>query len=343
MGLFEKGINAFADMGNALNKGINKAVGKDIFGEIKKVEKPKEFPPYESYSKYPVPAPAQWQQYTGSAKQFSLQGNVIRVSKNLDICIQYVSDFKSAAQYYTDRFIFMYRQCVTDFDAFLYYFQSMYLEGMNAMLDRAYSLFLLFGIFNVNKADFQKYHLGTYNLAVRDYSKLLEIVENKKQNANQLGNMVGNSVKMRGGGFGMTNALKGMAQAEAFNMGMNLLGKYVENQAQMSSQEKETVFANLKTDVFFQEVYTDYFNTFYSLIDCLAKAKAIENISTRPDEQFNTVIANLQNPMFPQEQVASLLANLVSIYPFAKVCYDVMKQRFGETSEVAQISQYFAV
>lgn len=36
MGLFEKGFNKFADMGNALNKGVNKIVGKEIAGEIKR-------------------------------------------------------------------------------------------------------------------------------------------------------------------------------------------------------------------------------------------------------------------------------------------------------------------
>ena len=47
--LFEKGFNKFADMGNALNKEANKLVGKEVFGEIKKIEEPKVFPPFESY------------------------------------------------------------------------------------------------------------------------------------------------------------------------------------------------------------------------------------------------------------------------------------------------------
>ena len=41
--LFEKGFNKFADMGNALNKEANKLVGKEVFGEIKKIEEPKVF------------------------------------------------------------------------------------------------------------------------------------------------------------------------------------------------------------------------------------------------------------------------------------------------------------
>lgn len=44
MGLFEKGFNKFAEVGTTLNKGVNKALGKEVFGEIRKIEAPKEFP-----------------------------------------------------------------------------------------------------------------------------------------------------------------------------------------------------------------------------------------------------------------------------------------------------------
>lgn len=93
-GLFEKGFNKFADMGNSLNKGINNAIGKDVFGETKKFEAPKEFPPYESFPSYSVPEPEQWKPLTGSEKSFTLDGNIINVPKNLDTCMQYANLFK---------------------------------------------------------------------------------------------------------------------------------------------------------------------------------------------------------------------------------------------------------
>ena len=57
--LFEKGFNKFADIGNALNKGANKIVGKEVFGEIRKFEEPREFKPYDSFPAYSVPEPEQ--------------------------------------------------------------------------------------------------------------------------------------------------------------------------------------------------------------------------------------------------------------------------------------------
>lgn len=342
-GLFEKGFNKFADMGNTLNKGINNAVGKEIFGEIKKFEAPKEFPSYDSFSAYSVPEPEQWKSLTGSAKEFTLDGNVISVSANLDTCMQYTDLFKQAAKYYADRFEFRYHQCVTDYDTLLNYFDNMYFEGLNAMVDRAYSLLLPFGVFNVNKQQFTTYQFDTYNRAIQSYMTMLSVKEIKNQAANNIGNTVGNSIHMQGGGFGFKGAMKGVAQAEAFNIGMGFVGKYVANQMKMSEEEKAEAFSNFKADIFFKEVYSDYVNTFFTMIQTLSENGVLDGIFTKTGDDFNTMINNLKNPMFPKDKVASALASLISSYPFSTACYEVVKQRYGETDEVKQIIEYFTL
>lgn len=342
-GLFEKGFNKFADMGNAINKSANKLVGKEVFGEIKKFEEPREFQPYNSFPEYSVPEPEQWKPLTGTAKEFTLDGNIISVSANLDTCMQYVDLFKSTAKYYTDRFEFKYHQCVTDYDTLLHYFEYMYSEGLNAMIDRAYSLLLPFGVFNVNIQTFRSYQVDTYNKALDSCATMLSIKEIRNQAATNLGNTVGNSIQLSGGGFGFKGAMKGVAQAEAFNMGMGFLGKYVANQKKMSEEEKAEVFSKFRADIFFQEVYSDYINTFFTTIHFLSENGVLSGISTRTGEEFNTMIRNLKNPMFPQEKVSSALTNLISSYPFTAACYDVARQRYGDTDEIKEIIEYFTV
>lgn len=95
--------------------------------------------------------------------------------------------------------------------------------------------------------------------------------------------------------------------------------------------------------MFFEEVYSDYFNTFFSVIQILADNNVFGNISTIANDELNTMISNLQNPMFPQEKVAVILAKLISSFPFEKRCYDILKQKFGETEEVKQIVEYFTL
>lgn len=265
--LFEKGFNKFADMGNALNKEANKLVGKEVFGEIKKIEEPKVFPPFESYPPCTVEEPEQWTALTGNSKQFELDGNIINVSQELDTCFQYKDLFKQSAQYYANRFEFRYHQCVKDYDTLLHYFEDMYMEGLAPMLERAYSLFLVFGVFNVDKQTFYNYQLDTYNRAVTSYSTMLGITLEKKQSADSFGNKLGNSVRLQGGGFGLKGAAKGIAKAETFNFGMSALGKFVSHQLQMSDEEKAQIFSKFKEDVFFKEVILSRLvDTFFSRI-----------------------------------------------------------------------------
>lgn len=333
----------FAEPGTKINRGLNKIIGKEVFQDIKKMEDPKEYPPLSSFPSYDIPEPAQWTPLTGTEKTFPFEGNIISVSKNLDTCMQYVDLFKESAKYYSERFAFRYNQCVTDYDSLLGYFQEMYLEGLRPMIERASSLLLPFDVFSVSIDNFFDYHFDTYNRAVKSYTTMLGIQEAKNQQAADIGNQIGGSVRMQGGGFGFKGALKGMAQAEAFNIGMAGIGKYFSNQMRMSDEEKANVFSKFNKDIFFQEVYSDYLNTFFSLIQILAENEVLGDVSTRTGEEYNTMINNLKNPMFPQEKAAPLIAQLITKYPFTRGCYEVIKEKYGETEETKAITEYFII
>lgn len=341
--LFEKGFNKFADMGNALNQSANKLVGKEVFGEIRKFEDARQFQPYGSFPEYTIPEPEQWQPLTGTAKEFPLDGNIISVSANLDTCMQYAKLFKSTAKYYAERFKFKYHQCVTDYDTMLHYFDEMYFEGLSAMVDRAYSLLLPFGVFHVNIDVFRSYQVETHNKALNSYMTMFQIKEKRNQSADNLGNQVGNSIQLQGGGFGFKGAMKGVAKAEAFNLGMGFIGKYVANQTKMSDEEKAEIFSKFQKDIFFAEVYSDYISTFFTTIQILSDNGVLDGIFTRTNEEFDTIITNLHNPMFPQDKFSSILSGLISSYPFTSSCYELAKQKYGETNEIKKIIEYFTI
>ena len=270
-----------------------------------------------------------------------MDGNIINVSQELDTCFQYKDLFKQSAQYYANRFEFRYHQCVKDYDTLLHYFEDMYMEGLAPMLERAYSLFLVFGVFNVDKQTFYNYQLDTYNRAVTSYSTMLGITLEKKQSADSFGNKLGNSVRLQGGGFGLKGAAKGIAKAETFNFGMSALGKFVSHQLQMSDEEKAQIFSKFKEDVFFKEVYNDYLCTFFSMIQFLADNGILKQIYTKTGNEYNTMINNLKNPMFPKDKVGQLLADMISKYPFAQAEYELLINVYGENDETREIINYF--
>ena len=260
---------AFAEPGTKINKKLNKVIGKEVFQDIKKMEDPKEYPPLSDYPEYDVPEPPQWTLLTGEQKVFPLEGETITISKNLDICMKYLDLFKSSAQYYMERFMFQYNNCVKDYDTLLNYFQEMYLTGLHPMMERASSLLLPFDVFNVSVEDFFEYQINTYNRAVQSWNTMLEIEEKRNQQAAQLGDQIGGSIRMQGGGFGFRGAMKGVAKAEIFNIGMAGIGKYFANQTRMSDEEKANIYAKFKKDIFFNVMQVIISNAWMRRMICV--------------------------------------------------------------------------
>ena len=341
MGLFDKAFNKFAESGNKLNKGINKVIGKDVFGEIRPIEAPREFAEYSSFPQYDKEEPGNWSSKQGEGKTFNLSGATITVSKELDTCIQYRKDFAEAASYYTERFKYKYSVCVNDFDTLTHYFKEMYLEGLQPMLYRAYSLLLPFGIFDVDNNSFNELHVSMFNRAVKSYETMCGIEESINQQAQNTGDVVGGSIRMQGGGFGFRGAMKGVAKAEAFNLGMGLLGKCVSNQMKMTPEQKAAAFGAFKADIFFEEVYSDYYNTFLTLINVLTQKGLINGVKVVSDGSAKTMIDNLKNPMFPKERIPQSLATMISTYPFEKACFSLAEELFGNSSECVALREYF--
>ena len=81
-------------------------------------------------------------------------------------------------------------------------------------------------------------------------------------------------------------------------------------------------------------------NTFLTLVQTLSNNKVIEPINITKTNEFNTMIQNLQNPMFPQDKIADSLIKVITTYPFEIEGYRLMVSKFGQTEEVNQISNY---
>lgn len=341
MGLFDKAFNAFADSATSLNRSINKTIGKDVFQDVKRIEEPRAFAPLSDFGEYQIAEPEQWLQLTGENKQFSIEGNIVSVSAELDACMKYRDFFKSGAEYYTERFKFKYQNCVKDFDSLVHYFSEIYIDGLMPMVRRAHELLLPFGVFTVDVETFTKRHIETYKKAITSYQTMTGIEAMKNQAAENLGQQVGGSIRMSGGGFGLKGAMKGVATATAFNAGMGLVGKFVANQSKMSQEEKSRAFAAFKHDVFFKEVYSDYYATIFTLIQFLIENGVINDVEVIPTAQSNSIFKNLQSPMFPETQIPKVMAKLISENPFVPAYFELLEKKLGPTEEVETIVSYF--
>lgn len=86
---FKKAFNSQVKVANKLNQGLNKIIGKDVFGEVKELEDPREFDPYESFPAYTELEPVDWPLLEGERQEFNFAGNTISFPKELDTCMRY--------------------------------------------------------------------------------------------------------------------------------------------------------------------------------------------------------------------------------------------------------------
>ena len=117
---FKKAFNSQVKVANKLNQGLNKIIGKDVFGEVKELEDPRKFAPYESFPEYTELEPVDWPLLEGERQEFNFAGNTISFPKELDTCMRYRKYFKEAAEFYAARFAFKYQHCVEDFDTLFF-------------------------------------------------------------------------------------------------------------------------------------------------------------------------------------------------------------------------------
>ena len=70
-------------------------------------------------------------------------------------------------------------------------------------------------------------------------------------------------------------------------------------------------------------------------------AKRCRDNRIRISSEISSILEDLQNPMFPKDQISTALAQIISINPFIDRAYTIMKQQLGETEEVTELEAYF--
>lgn len=338
---FKDGFNKFAEQDNKFRKGLNNAIGKDVFREVQKIEDPIDYPPLSSFPVDKSNDPVLNEPIVGEEKLFCISGADIRFSAELDACFQYRKVFKEFAEFYTQRFKDRYQLLAKDYDSFVHYFPDIYAEGHIPIIAAACSILLTFGIFNINDKSFYDLHISKFASAANSYVTVAGVEQERNLRAQASGEALGNAVQLRGGGFGLKGAMKGVAKAEAFNMGMGLFGKLAENTMRMTREEKAQVFSKFNTELFFKEVFSDYYHVYLTMVRVLEENHILENVKIEKDEEYQSIINNLNNPMFPKDKMATALSQLIVNYPFEKDGYELLNNKYGDEDDAQELIRYF--
>ena len=348
MGLFDKARNKITETSNNLNKKLSEKV------EEKGNNPRQKFAEYSSFPQYEKEEPAGWTPKQGTEKVFTFSGTTITVPKELDTCIQYRREFAEAADYYTERFKYKYALCVNDYDSFTYYFGDMYEEGLQPMLYRASSLLLPFGVFDIDNKSFNELHGSLFKKAVLSYQKMYGVEEAGKQKAKALADGITR--------YGMKQALQREIEDDNLSyhdfvqrriaedtglrfksgeVSSRIIGNLIGNKLFNNPEQKAAAYEAFNEETLFEEVHSDYYNSFYTFISVLTKKGIINGVKAVNDGSAQTMIDNLKNPMFPKDRIPQALATIISTFPFEEEYYTLAEELCGSSSEVSAIKEYF--
>ncbi len=325
----------------SLKKVADAAIGTEGTKDFGKGKK--EFQDYESMPEYDVSEPAQWTGMQGEERIFTIEGYSIKVNANLDTCMNYYPLFVECANYYMERFRFKYSKCMVDYDTFVHYFEKMYTEGFDAMTQRAYGLLLPLGIFDMEYSAFQKIHLESYHTALDFYDNITAAQKKKTQNSFQAAGMVADQRRVdMVSSTSMSGLQSARMKADLRNFGTTLLTTAVAaSLSKLSPAQKAEIWENMDSAALFRNVYTDYLNTFFTLLQILCERGLCGNVSIGIKKETTVIYNNLKNPMFPEAQFLPTIVKIIAENPFVPAFYALLEEKLGATDEVRAIEQYF--
>lgn len=285
-----------------------------------------------------------WQPEHGTDREFTLKGKTLAVPAAMDILNSYRKKFRLLAAECADCARAEYDRKVRDLSSFMDITPSIYGYYTAAMVSKAMEIIVAEGIWSVTNDSFLQEHTSKYHLVMDDITAMEESVAlTTQKNQNAVSNAMNFVPHLRGGGFGLKGAVKGIATATAFNVARDTVASSLSKSAVNLNQAQQIELYNrIKPDALFDRMYHDFWNMFVVLVDTLKRnGKQIWAPSVQGTQQARNIFQNLTNPAFPQEKVLDVFLDILKANPYEKAYYQFMIAKFGETEETIAIKDYF--
>ncbi len=279
----------------------------------------------------------------GTVKTFPVLGKVLEVPESMDILNTYRLKYRQIAIKYANRAEQEYNTKVHDLETFLEFFPKIYSANMEPLLKISMDIFVSEGIWTVTYDSFKKQYTDAYHLALDDYNTTLKSIELTIQaNQQSVSNVMGFLPHLRGGGFGLKGAMKGIAQATAFNLVRDGIESSAIRGSNIKPEQQRELYSRINSKILFNNVFTDYWRMFLIVIDILkSNGKNIWLPTNESVNQARNIFENLSNPKFPQERILDVMLDILKTNPYNTNYYKFMISKFGETEEIVAIKDYF--
>lgn len=288
-------------------------------------------------------SPVAWQPFTGSVKEFTLNGAKLSVTMEMDLFNSYRLKFRDVANEYANLAKEQYRKKVHDLDTFMMFFMDIYTLYLDKMVQGGVDILIAEEIWTETLDSLRTTHVENFHFAIDDYNAMKTSLNLTDQNNHQsVNSMAGAVPSLQGGGFGLKGAMKGIAKAEAFNFLKSAAVNAMQNATQVTPAQKAELFGRINTDNLFNRVFFDYWNVHLTLIKALiGNGKKIWQPNDASASQAENISKNLSNPNFPQDRVTEVIIQILLTCPYKKDYQRLLHTKFGDTEEVKAINEYF--
>lgn len=285
-----------------------------------------------------------WEPINASGRIFPLCDKNVVISAEMDLYNTYRNTFKEIANTYSDAARKEYDSRVKNLMTYLEFFPTIYNKYLEALGTKAIDILISEGIYTITQDLFIDKHINRYHSAYDDFNVTVESIKlTTQKNVQRVANITSFVPNLVGGGFGLKGAVKGIAQAEAFNFVRDgLESGLLQSANQVSQPQQAELFARIKPDILFKHVYNDYWNVFLTIItEFISNGINVWLPSNSEANMASNVFKNLSNPNFPEDRKLEMFINILITYPYKREYIEFMVNTYGDNEQTKSIREYF--
>ena len=285
-----------------------------------------------------------WQPETGIDRRFTLCGKVLEIPASMDLLNSYRKKFSKLASECADCARSEYNRKVRDLSTYMDVTPGVYGYYTAAVASKAMEILVAEGIWSVTNNSLIEEHTARHHYVMDHIKSMAESMALTAQNnQSAISNVMGYVPHLRGGGFGLKGAAKGIATATAFNVARDSLESGLAKGAvNLNQAQRIELYNRVKPDVLFEDMYVDFSNLYLIMIEKLINnGKKIWLPSSDATRQAENIFCNLSNPAFPKDKVVEVFLSILKTNPYRKEYFQFMMAHFGETPETIAIRDYF--
>lgn len=254
-----------------------------------------------------------WKAVSGSAREFSLLGRILRISEEQDAYNTHRKMYMDCAYGYAQDLNTECIRQISDFDTFIQLYIDLYKDYLAKMIKNTNDILVSYGVWTETSGSILARHIGKYHLAVDSYiSTLSSALGSSKQ-------------------FDISELIAdgGVSSHETDDL---------------SFEQKNEAYAGINLDDLTQRVFSDYWHAFDTLIGILLEnGISIWAPSDEESVKADNIMKNTSNPNFPQEQFPDAMISVIGMDPYKASIYDLLLSRNADENEVESIRDYFGI